>query len=66
MQKSIQWGWLDLGFLMAALGSVLKIKDVAETPGLFQFVFFSGPAYILMICGFTLMILALGYDLLFE
>ena len=66
MQKTAQWAFLGLGFLMAGSGAAVKFWEVLQSPGLFQFVFFSGSAYILMICGLTLMIIALGHELLFA
>lgn len=51
---------------MAGSGFAVKFWEVLQSPGLFQFVFFSGSAYILMICGLTLLIIALGHELLFA
>lgn len=66
MEKNIQWVWLGLGIVMALSGGVLKYLDVAGQAGAFEFVFFRGPDYILLITGLALVILSLGHDLLFQ
>lgn len=62
----MQWVALVLGLLMAVVGGALKASDVIKSPGVAEYIFFSGEAYILMIAGLVLLILAFGYDILFE
>jgi hypothetical protein len=61
----MQWVWLGLGVVMAVVGGSLKARDVLMSPAVFQYVFFSGFYYILMVAGLVLTIIALGYDLVF-
>jgi hypothetical protein len=60
-----QWAWLAAGILMTIIGGALKIYDIYTSPAVFEYVFFSGASYILLVAGLVLVILALSYDLLF-
>ncbi|HUT53464.1 MAG TPA: hypothetical protein VM658_08740 [bacterium] len=62
---AMQWVWLGLGAVMAVVGGSLKARDVMVSPAVFEYVFFSGSSYILMVAGLALTIIALGYDLVF-
>ncbi|MFO8058351.1 MAG: hypothetical protein R6V10_13755 [bacterium] len=66
MEKSVPWVWLGLGIVMTLCGGLLKYVDVAGQSGAFDFVFFRGADYILLIAGLVLVILSLGHDLLFQ
>ncbi len=65
MEEKIQWIWTGLGAIMAVWGGVLKLIEVFGQAGAFEFVFFRGADYILLIAGLALVILSLGHDLLF-
>jgi len=62
---TMQWVWLGLGVVMAVVGGSLKARDVMLSPAVFEYVFFTGFSYILMVAGLALTIIALGYDLVF-
>lgn len=64
--SAMQWVWLGLGALMAVIGGIIKAHDIMTSQAVFEFSFFSGAAYILLIAGLVLVILALGHDLLFA
>jgi|GEM_PF-6719199 len=66
MENKIQWVWLGLGAVMVMTGGILKAVDVAGQSGAFEFVFFRGADYILLVLGLSLVILSLGHDHLFS
>ena len=60
-----QWIWLLVGAVMALTGGGIKVYDIMTSPAVFEYVFFSGASYVLMIAGFVLVVIALGYEALF-
>ena len=63
--KTSQIAALALGLAMALIGGGIKAVAVAREPEIFSFVFFSGPAYLLLCAGLLLVVVAVGYDRLF-
>jgi hypothetical protein len=61
----MQWLWLLLGAVLAIIGGAEKARDVYMSPAVFQYVFFSGFSYILLVAGLVMVVLGLGYDLIF-
>jgi len=57
--------WLVIGVVMAGVGGTIKAVAVVKLPELFEYLFFSGPAYVLMASGLLIVVLAIGHGLLF-
>ena len=51
---------------LAIIGGGWKIYDVLTLPPVFEYVFFAGAPYVLMVAGLALVIFALGHDILFS
>ena len=66
MAKFLPWIWVAVGAAMALIGGGLKADEVMKSPGVFEFVFFSGADYVLLIAGLSLLIAGLCSDLLFS
>ena len=62
----MQWVFLVMGIIFSFSGGALKLSEIKNSEGIFQFVFFNGGSYILMVLGIILIIISLGYDILFE
>jgi hypothetical protein len=54
-----------LGLALALIGGAIKIPLVLRDPQLFEYIFFSGIAYVALICGLVLVVLGIGQRLLF-
>ncbi len=65
-QNIMQWVFLIAGIIFSFSVGALKLFEIKNSEGVFQFVFFHGGSYIVMVLGITLIIISLGYDLLFE
>ncbi len=61
----LKWIWLLTGSLMALVGGTIKLRAVLANPDLFEHVFFAGASYILLISGLVIIIVSIGYDLIF-
>jgi hypothetical protein len=62
----MQWVFLLTGMVFSFSGGALKYFEIQNSEGVFQFVFFHGGSYIVMVLGILLIIISLGYDLIFE
>jgi len=60
-----KWGWLVAGLVLAGIGGGIKILSVMKDPQLFEYIFFSGVPYVMMISGLVLVIVAIGQHLIF-
>lgn len=65
LASSMQWAWMALGVAMTLAGAIVKYQDVSQNPGLFEFVFFHGAGYILLVSGLVVLIVSIGHNLLF-
>ena len=62
----LKWIWLLAGSLMALVGGTIKLRAVLLHPDLFEHVFFAGASYILLISGLVVIVVSIGYDLIFS
>jgi len=63
--KVMQWVWIGLGFVLTSMGAILKAVEISQSQAVFEYVFFSGWTYVLLIAGAAVFIVSLGSELVF-
>jgi hypothetical protein len=60
-----RWVWLAAGAVLTAGAALDKFTEIRKAPDLFESLFFSGFSYLLLISGLVVLIVAVGYPLVF-
>jgi hypothetical protein len=64
-QEAARWAWLAIGALMALGAGVYKFMLIRPAPDMFESLFFSGFSYIILVSGLVVVIVSVGYPLVF-